>query len=40
MIIKSSPTGGNLFCCCKTFDGNIAISGNFEFNVTNSIQQM
>ena len=36
MIIRLSPTGGNYFCCRKSFDVNIAISGNFVLNAKNS----
>ena len=29
VIIRSSHTGGNLFCCCKTFDAKIDYISNF-----------
>ena len=36
MIIRLSPTGGNFFAAVKSFDTNIAISGNFVLNAKNS----
>ena len=39
VIIRSSHTGGNLFCCCKTFDGKIGYISNFVLIVKNSIVQ-
>ena len=38
MIIRSNPTGGNFFAAAaaKSFDADIAISGNFVLIVKNS----
>ena len=37
MIIRSNPTGGNIFAAAaKPFDADIAISGNFVLIVKNS----
>ena len=36
VIIRLSPTGGNFFAAVKSFDANIAISGNFVLNAKNS----
>ena len=36
MIIRSSPTEGFFFAPVKSFEVNIAISGNFILNAKNS----
>ena len=35
-MIRSSSTGGNFFAAVKSFDANIAKSGNFVLTVKNS----
>ena len=37
LIIRLSLTGDNFFAAVKSFDANIAISGNFALNAKNSL---